>query len=98
MFSPIYGDGDTNNRNPAATPFAPASSCSSMDDWDGAAATVPGPLCGRGLRRHPARGGGACFEPNMVSAHAAYAMNQLYEAGAPVGCDFRSATSPPPTR
>ncbi|KAI4998637.1 hypothetical protein ZWY2020_053979 [Hordeum vulgare] len=22
--------------------------------------------------------GGACFEPNMVSAHAAYAMNQLY--------------------
>ncbi|KAE8790903.1 Glucan endo-1,3-beta-glucosidase 7 [Hordeum vulgare] len=34
--------------------------------------------------------GGTCFEPNMVSAHAAYAMNQLYQAADnhPWNCDF----------
>ncbi|KAE8799094.1 Glucan endo-1,3-beta-glucosidase 7 [Hordeum vulgare] len=35
--------------------------------------------------------GGACFEPNMVRAHAAYAMNQLYQAAGshPWNYDFR---------
>ncbi|KAI5004141.1 hypothetical protein ZWY2020_031384 [Hordeum vulgare] len=48
---------------------------------------------GRGLRRHPARG--ACFEPNMVSAHAAYAMNQLYQAtdSHPWNCNFRQSST-----
>ncbi|KAI4988707.1 hypothetical protein ZWY2020_035947 [Hordeum vulgare] len=39
--------------------------------------------------------GGACFEPNMVSAHAAYAMNQLYQAADnhPWNCDFRQSAT-----
>uniref|UniRef100_A0A0D9VX90 glucan endo-1,3-beta-D-glucosidase n=1 Tax=Leersia perrieri TaxID=77586 RepID=A0A0D9VX90_9ORYZ len=39
--------------------------------------------------------GGACFEPNTVRAHAAYAMNQLYQAAGrnPWNCDFRSSAT-----
>nr|CAB3498832.1 unnamed protein product [Digitaria exilis] len=39
--------------------------------------------------------GGACFEPNTVRAHAAYAMNQLYQAAGrhPWNCDFRASAT-----
>lgn len=39
--------------------------------------------------------GGACFEPNTVRAHAAYAMNQLYHAAGahPWNCDFRQSAT-----
>ncbi|KAI5008287.1 hypothetical protein ZWY2020_009335 [Hordeum vulgare] len=39
--------------------------------------------------------GGACFEPNTVHAHAAYAMNQLYLAADshPWNCDFRQSAT-----
>jgi exo-beta-1,3-glucanase (GH17 family) len=39
--------------------------------------------------------GGACFEPNTVHAHAAYAMNQLYQAAGrqPWNCDFRASAT-----
>jgi hypothetical protein len=39
--------------------------------------------------------GGACFQPNTVRAHAAYAMNQLYQAagGHPWNCDFRQSAT-----
>ncbi|TVT98546.1 hypothetical protein EJB05_56158 [Eragrostis curvula] len=39
--------------------------------------------------------GGACFEPNTVRAHAAYAMNQLYQASGrhPWNCDFRQSAT-----
>ncbi|XP_062215003.1 glucan endo-1,3-beta-glucosidase 7-like [Phragmites australis] len=39
--------------------------------------------------------GGACFEPNTVRAHAAYAMNQLYQAAGhhPWNCDFRQSAT-----
>ncbi|KAJ1294246.1 hypothetical protein BS78_01G131300 [Paspalum vaginatum] len=39
--------------------------------------------------------GGACFEPDTVRAHAAYAMNQLYQAAGrhPWNCDFRASAT-----
>jgi exo-beta-1,3-glucanase (GH17 family) len=39
--------------------------------------------------------GGACFEPNTVRAHGAYAMNQLYQAAGrhPWNCDFRQSAT-----
>ncbi|KAL6893627.1 hypothetical protein ACP4OV_007725 [Aristida adscensionis] len=39
--------------------------------------------------------GGACFEPNTVRAHAAYAMNQLFQAAGrhPWNCDFRQSAT-----
>ncbi|KAG2546949.1 hypothetical protein PVAP13_9KG069500 [Panicum virgatum] len=39
--------------------------------------------------------GGACFEPNTVRAHAAYAINQLYQAAGrhPWNCDFRASAT-----
>ncbi|PWZ23165.1 Glucan endo-1,3-beta-glucosidase 7 [Zea mays] len=39
--------------------------------------------------------GGACFEPNTVRAHAAYAVNQLYQAAGrhPWNCDFRASAT-----
>ncbi|KAM3294994.1 hypothetical protein ACQJBY_037699 [Aegilops geniculata] len=39
--------------------------------------------------------GGACFQPNTVRAHAAYAMNQLYQAAGshPWNCDFRQSAT-----
>ncbi|CAN6323069.1 unnamed protein product [Urochloa humidicola] len=39
--------------------------------------------------------GGACYEPNTVRAHAAYAMNQLYQAAGrhPWNCDFRASAT-----
>ncbi|KAL5219037.1 hypothetical protein ABZP36_019721 [Zizania latifolia] len=39
--------------------------------------------------------GGACFDPNTVRAHAAYAMNQLYQAAGrhPWNCDFRQSAT-----
>ncbi|KAL6637575.1 hypothetical protein ACP70R_025147 [Stipagrostis hirtigluma subsp. patula] len=39
--------------------------------------------------------GGACFEPNTVRAHAAYAMNQLFQASGrhPWNCDFRQSAT-----
>nr|GEY56325.1 glucan endo-1,3-beta-D-glucosidase-like [Tanacetum cinerariifolium] len=39
--------------------------------------------------------GGACFEPNTVTAHAAYAMNLLYQTAGknPWNCDFRQTAT-----
>jgi hypothetical protein len=38
----------------------------------------------------PIQPGGACFEPNTVASHAAYAMNLLYQTAGrnPWNCDF----------
>ncbi|KAJ9186595.1 hypothetical protein P3X46_002145 [Hevea brasiliensis] len=46
--------------------------------------------CGRGIDCSPIQPGGACFEPNTVSSHAAYAMNLLYQNSDrnPWNCDF----------
>jgi hypothetical protein len=51
--------------------------------------------CGQGIDCGPIQPGGACFEPNTVSSHAAYAMNLYYQTHAknPWNCDFsQSAT------
>jgi hypothetical protein len=51
--------------------------------------------CGRGIDCSPIEPGGACFEPNTLASHAAYAMNLFYQASDknPLNCDFsQSAT------
>lgn len=39
--------------------------------------------------------GGACYEPNTVRSHAAYAMNQLYQISGrnSWNCDFRQSAT-----
>ncbi|XP_043713590.1 glucan endo-1,3-beta-glucosidase 7-like isoform X2 [Telopea speciosissima] len=46
--------------------------------------------CSQGIDCGPIQPGGACYEPNTVASHAAYAMNLLYQnAGRnPWNCDF----------
>ncbi|XP_073525882.1 uncharacterized protein [Phyllobates terribilis] len=48
------------------------------------ACSQPGVDCG------PIQPGGACFDPNTVASHAAYAMNSYYQASSkqPSDCDF----------
>ncbi|KAA0041635.1 hypothetical protein IC582_007400 [Cucumis melo] len=51
--------------------------------------------CGRGLDCSAIQPGGACFEPNTIASHAAYAMNLFFQNGGrdPWTCDFsQSAT------
>jgi len=46
--------------------------------------------CGQGIDCSPIQPGGACFEPNTVASHAAYAMNLFYQNSGknPLSCDF----------
>ncbi|KAF9676010.1 hypothetical protein SADUNF_Sadunf09G0093900 [Salix dunnii] len=46
--------------------------------------------CGQGIDCGPIQPGGACFEPNTLASHAAYAMNIYYQASAKNqwDCDF----------
>ncbi|KAA0045915.1 glucan endo-1,3-beta-D-glucosidase-like [Cucumis melo var. makuwa] len=46
--------------------------------------------CGHGIDCGPIQPGGACFEPNTVKSHAAYAMNLYYQSLGknPWNCDF----------
>lgn len=46
--------------------------------------------CGKGIDCGPIQPGGACFEPNTLRSHAAYAMNLLYQTTGrnPWNCDF----------
>ena len=46
--------------------------------------------CNRGVDCKPIQSGGACFDPNTVRSHAAYAMNAYYQAFGPqdYNCDF----------
>lgn len=47
--------------------------------------------CGYGIDCSPIQPGGPCFEPNTLTAHAAYAMNLYYQAAGryPWNCDFK---------
>ncbi|KAJ8441977.1 hypothetical protein Cgig2_020122 [Carnegiea gigantea] len=51
--------------------------------------------CGQGIDCGPIQPGGACFEPNTVASHAAYAMNLLYQTAGrnPWNCDFAQTAS-----
>ncbi|EHA8590866.1 glucan endo-1,3-beta-glucosidase 7 [Cocos nucifera] len=53
------------------------------------ACAQPGVDCG------PIKPGGACYEPNTVPSHAAYAMNQLYQVSGrnSWNCDFRQSAT-----
>ncbi|GFY95108.1 O-Glycosyl hydrolases family 17 protein [Actinidia rufa] len=46
--------------------------------------------CGHGVDCSSIQPGGACFEPNTVASHAAFAMNLLYQTAGrnPWNCDF----------
>lgn len=46
--------------------------------------------CGQGIDCVAIQQGGACFEPNTLLNHAAYAMNLLYQTAGrnPLTCDF----------
>ncbi|KAF3971069.1 hypothetical protein CMV_005309 [Castanea mollissima] len=46
--------------------------------------------CGHGIDCSSIQPGGACFDPNTVASHAAYAMNLLYQTAGrnPWNCDF----------
>lgn len=46
--------------------------------------------CGQGIDCSPIQPGGACFEPNTLACHAAYAMNLYYQNSEknPWNCDF----------
>lgn len=46
--------------------------------------------CGQGIDCTPIQPGGACFEPNTVACHAAFAMNLLYQTAGrnSWNCDF----------
>lgn len=46
--------------------------------------------CGQGIDCSPIQPGGACFEPNTLASHAAFAMNLLYQKSEknPWNCDF----------
>lgn len=46
--------------------------------------------CSQGIDCSPIQPGGACFEPNTVASHAAFAMNLYYQTSAknPWNCDF----------
>lgn len=46
--------------------------------------------CAFAIDCSPIQPGGSCFEPNIVSCHAAYAMNLLYQSAGrnPWNCDF----------
>ncbi|KAE9609484.1 putative glucan endo-1,3-beta-D-glucosidase [Lupinus albus] len=51
--------------------------------------------CSQGIDCSPIQAGGACFEPNIVASHAAFAMNLYYQKFGknPWNCDFsQSAT------
>ncbi|KAG0481419.1 hypothetical protein HPP92_012277 [Vanilla planifolia] len=43
----------------------------------------------------PIQPGGACYEPNTIRSHAAYAMNQLFQVAGrnPWNCDFRQSAA-----
>lgn len=46
--------------------------------------------CSQGIDCSTIQPGGACFLPNTIAAHAAYAMNLLYQTAGrnPWNCDF----------
>ncbi|KAH7546043.1 hypothetical protein FEM48_Zijuj01G0158800 [Ziziphus jujuba var. spinosa] len=47
-------------------------------------------VCGHGVDYSTIQPGGACFEPNTVASHAAYAMNLLYQTSGYDGCVYPS--------
>ncbi|KAL5987052.1 hypothetical protein ACLOJK_041048 [Asimina triloba] len=51
--------------------------------------------CGQGIDCSPIQPGGACYLPNTVASHAAYAMNLLFQTTGknPWNCDFKQTAS-----
>ncbi|XP_028802988.1 glucan endo-1,3-beta-D-glucosidase [Neltuma alba] len=51
--------------------------------------------CGHGIDCGPIKAGGACFQPDTLEAHAAYAMNLYYQTAGrdPKNCDFANTAT-----
>ncbi|KAK4274772.1 hypothetical protein QN277_017950 [Acacia crassicarpa] len=51
--------------------------------------------CGHGIDCGPIKAGGACFQPDTLEAHAAYAMNLYYQTAGrdPKNCDFSNTAT-----
>lgn len=90
----------TPSTTPSATPTTPAtpSSKPTSAQWcmpktgvsDAQLQANLDYACGHGIDCSAIQPGGACFEPNTVASHAAYAMNLYYQTvgKSPWNCDF----------
>ncbi|WCJ33888.1 Glucan endo-1 3-beta-glucosidase 7 [Euphorbia peplus] len=85
------------------TPASPSGKPTTSPGWCVPKAGVPDVqlqasldyACGQGIDCGPIQPGGACFEPNTLQSHAAYAMNVYYQSSAknPWDCDFSQTAS-----
>ncbi|KAJ4964853.1 hypothetical protein NE237_016702 [Protea cynaroides] len=88
------------SQNPATptTPTTPVTPAPKAGGWcvpssgvsDAQLQTNIDYACGQGIDCSQIQPGGACYEPNTVASHAAYAMNLLYQTAGrnPWNCDF----------
>ncbi|PON84888.1 Glycoside hydrolase [Trema orientale] len=86
------------SQAPSTTPVTPSSPKPTASQWCMPKAGVSDAqlqanldyACGQGIDCGPIQAGGACFEPNTIAAHAAYAMNLYYQTSSkqPSNCDF----------
>ncbi|KAK9270329.1 hypothetical protein L1049_025907 [Liquidambar formosana] len=101
--SMTYDVGLSKSSQSPATPTTPTTPTSSTKPKTGGAWCVPNAdvsdaqlqtnldyACGQGIDCRPVEPGGACFEPNTIRSHAAYAMNLLYQTAGrnPWNCEF----------
>ncbi|XP_056166129.1 glucan endo-1,3-beta-glucosidase-like [Syzygium oleosum] len=95
--TPVYDVGIMRNE-PASGPGPTAPPASSGKKWcvprsdasDQALQANIDYVCGAQVDCKPIQAGGACFDPDTVRSHAAYAMNAYYQAfgGHDYDCDF----------
>ncbi|XP_057965729.1 glucan endo-1,3-beta-D-glucosidase isoform X2 [Malania oleifera] len=90
------------NPSPNPTPVNPAPKPATMGWCVPKAGTSDAQLqanldyaCGQGINCSPIQPGGACFEPNTVASHAAYAMNLFYQTSGKNSwnCDFSQSAA-----
>ncbi|XP_062093194.1 glucan endo-1,3-beta-glucosidase 7 [Humulus lupulus] len=81
------------SQTPSATPVSPSSQQWCVPKAGVSDAQLQASLdyaCGQGVDCGPIQAGGACFEPNTLASHAAYAINLYYQNSPkhPWNCDF----------
>nr|CAD1821043.1 unnamed protein product [Ananas comosus var. bracteatus] len=102
-FTPVYDIGllkpDQQDMKPAMSALTPTSpTASDLRRWCIAKPNADVMVlqenldyaCGQGINCSPIQPGGACYYPDTVQAHAAYAMNEYYQASGrnTFDCDF----------
>ncbi|KAE8651872.1 hypothetical protein Csa_006041 [Cucumis sativus] len=80
----------TTPTTPSSKPTAPVWCLPKADIPDDQLQSNLDYACGHGIDCGPIQPGGACFEPNTIQSHAAYAMNLYYQSLGknPWNCDF----------